>query len=629
MVEQQTSNAPSPPKEVAISLNREGWRLHCGDRSAGPFRYLSQVDEVETAKKLETTPKEVWKAKIRIQSYVQEPRKIERLDEINVEDLTIIPSFDQPLKRIHPAIGLTGDRAYVGVTLPCRVIRNKGSENDSFEEQELPFFVTSLKEVILVHKEVLRKLGLKLACTPAPLPNRWDVKSVQAFISGARVEPVKAYAEVKKAWREYIEFDKPAYYDLLTLWVIGTYFFHIFNSYPYIYFGGTKRAGKTKALTLASALAFNAVFSGNLSTSSMFRLIQNSRCTLLIDETEKLANPERAQDFRGLLLCGYKKGEFVFRAEKTRKDRYKPESFEVYSPKMLANIRGLEDVLEDRCITIIMKRAKNPRILNAEINLNDSVWQKTRNSLYMLYLQHWKEIKEIYDNTGELSAVNELSEHAESVSLLSGREFELWKPIFSLAKFFDQHVKAATSQTTQTTLSSLMLKLALEKAEEKKTENMTETGDCILIETLLDMVNADSYYKVKEIRDETAKHFDEEQKWLNTKWVGRALKRLGFTDKRRVGTGYEYRLTKQGVRDIAERLGIQQSTTIAKEIPETEILIQNLRKFFSKGTEEEFESFIKQHNPNLTDREAATLFNQLVEAGYLARDAEGWWQWTK
>jgi len=115
-------------------------------------------------------------------------------------------------------------------------------------------------------------------------------------------------------------------------------------------------------------------FSGNLSTSSMFRLIQNSRCTLLIDETEKLANPERAQDFRGLLLCGYKKGEFVFRAEKTRKDRYKPESFEVYSPKMLANIRGLEDVLEDRCITIIMKRAKNPRILNAEINLNDPIW---------------------------------------------------------------------------------------------------------------------------------------------------------------------------------------------------------------------------------------------------------------
>jgi len=158
---------------------------------------------------------------------------------------------------------------------------------------------------------------------------------------------------------------------------------------------------------------------------------------------------------------------------------------------------------------------------------------------------------------------------------------------------------------------------------------MTETGDCILIETLLDMVNADSYYKVKEIRDEMAKHFDEEQKWLNTKWVGRALKRLGFTDKRRVGTGYEYRLTKQGVRDVAERLGVQQSTKIAKEIPETETLIQNLRKFFSKGTEEEFESLIKQLNPSLTDREAATLFNQLVEAGHLARDAEGRWQWTR
>jgi uncharacterized protein YukE len=624
----QTGPQENPPREVTVSLNSQGWTLSCGDQSAGPFQYLNQIDEMEAARQLGTTPKEVWKAKIRVYSFSTEPKTIERTDEINLENLTIIPSFNQPLKKIHPAMAITEDRAYVGITLPCTVIQNKNSENNGQKEQELLFLITSLKETILAHKDILRKLDLKLACTPTILPNRWDLKSVQAFLSNENVNPAKVYTAIKEAWKQYIEFDNPAYYDLLTLWIIGTYFFHIFNSYPYIYLGGIKRTGKTKALTLASALAFNAIFSANVSTSSVFRLIQNNRCTLLIDETEKLANAERAQDFRGLLLCGYKKGGVVYRTEKTRKDQYKPEAFEVYSPKMLANIRGLEDVLEDRCITIIMKRAKNPQILNTEINLNDPLWQKIRDNLYMLYLTYWKRIKEIYENASELSVVNELNEHAENISLLSGRELELWKPILILAKFFDNHDGSVPSQTTQTPLSSLMLRLALNKAEEKRTENMTETGDCILVETLLDLVKTDDYYKVKQIRDEMATHFDEEQKWLNTQWVGRSLKRLGFTDKRRVGTGYEYRLTKQAINDIAERLGIQQATTTT-EVSETENLIQNLRKNFTKGTQQEFENLTKQINPNLTDHEATTLFNQLVENGRLARDADGWWQWTK
>jgi hypothetical protein len=53
-----------------------------------------------------------------------------------------------------------------------------------------------------------------------------------------------------------------------------------------------------------------------------------------------------------------------------------------------------------------------------------------------------------------------------------------------------------------------------------------------------------------------AQAFDEEQKWLSSEWVGRALKRLGFTDKRRVGTGCEYKLSAKAIIDLAERLNI-------------------------------------------------------------------------
>ena len=54
--------------------------------------------------------------------------------------------------------------------------------------------------------------------------------------------------------------------------------------------------------------------------------------------------------------------------------------------------------------------------------------------------------------------------------------------------------------------------------------------------------------------------FDEEQKWISTRWIGNALRRLGFKEKRRVGTGYQYKLNKADVEDLAARLGIENGT---------------------------------------------------------------------
>jgi hypothetical protein len=44
--------------------------------------------------------------------------------------------------------------------------------------------------------------------------------------------------------------------------------------------------------------------------------------------------------------------------------------------------------------------------------------------------------------------------------------------------------------------------------------------------------------------------------WLNNEWVGRALRRQGFTEKRRVGKGVEYRLYESAVKEAALRMGL-------------------------------------------------------------------------
>lgn len=485
------------------------------------------------------------------------------MEEIKIGDLIIKPSLNKESKEAHPAIGVVDDVAYVGVWIPCQVI----DKDRNIAHKDLLFLVTDRKEVILANDEELRKRDWKLAYKPVKFQNRWPLQCVQEYLKEANtVDPCQMFYKLVETWKAYVDFQDEREYLYHALWDIGSYLHHFFNAYPYPYIGGVKRCGKTKTLTVHSCLAFNAFFSNNMSTSSIYRLIQNARGTLVIDENEKLSQPDRALEFRSLLLSGYKKGAKVYRVEKNRKEELHPEAFEIYSPKVLANIQGLEDVLEDRCKNVYLKRSRNKDILNRDVDENNPQWSKLRNELYVFYLAYWKEILEIYHALSECSEPSVLVnsaggafENVEGMELLVGRELELWKGIFAIAIFLDKKLHLTKYTNTLHSPSSLtkqMLELAIDGAEQRRIENMTETGEAILLHILLQLVKDDGYLKVKTIRDEMAKQFDEEQKWLSTRWIGNALRRFGFKEKRRVGTGYEYFFSVSEVQDLAKRMEI-------------------------------------------------------------------------
>jgi len=506
---------------------------------------------------------------------------------VQVGEAEIVPLTDT-YTPIHPAIGVANDTAYVGVWLPCRKTfpPKKEGQAPKVKIVNKPYLVTEKGELILANNEILNQRGWILEFTPVEVKTTWE--KVTNFLNGDReVNPVKLLEQILGEYKNYIEFSDEREYLLHALWDIGTYFHILFNSFPYLYVGGIKRCGKSKVLTLHSLITFNAFFSNNMSTSSIYRLIRNTKGTLLIDETEKLSNPEKAQEFRSIILSGYKKGAVVYRVEKTRKETYVPEAFEVYGPKALANIQGLEDVLGDRCIVTIMKRGKDHKVTDREVNTQSEHWSELKHRLHILFLLYWREILEIYEKINELGELSELVNFLEvtvkddRIKYLTARELELWKPLFAIAKFFDMQIEQqrqknnSTSTTFTYTLDSLctlLFSLALDKAEQKHLENMTETGEAILVQVLYKMYEYDGYYKVKDICEEMRKQYDEDQKWLTTKWVGNALRRLGFSDKRRVGTGYEYRITKNEILDIAERLGItsDNEATVSIQKPETE-----------------------------------------------------------
>ena len=523
------------------------------------------------------------------------------------DEFTVTPFFDDPLTEIHPSIGVVDGVAYVGVWVPCRVQDREGR----VKSRDFVYLITDKREKILCTADELAKHHWRLGYKPIHTVNRWALADVQTYLNGQAVNVLDVYDTANAVYREFIEFPDEKSYTLHALWSIGTYFHHLFNTYSYLYVGGVKRTGKTKTLTVHFCLDLNAILSGNMSVSSLYRTIQNQRASLLIDETEKLSNPKRAEEFRNILLSGYKKGAKTYRVGKDSKDRLEPEEFELYSGKVLANISGLEDVLEDRCIVGFQKRSISKAIINREIDIMEPRFSTLRGRLYTLFLTYWREVAAIYAEISKCSELGELCERVNCDSsvlkdgkeYLAGRELELWKPLLTMARFFDDHtpvservkcnpvisvqathteeypsnIKAELTQgsvnrRSQRSLCSLMLDMACTLAGQRHTENMTEVGDDILIACLFNLVSPDhvsQWIKVKMIKEEMSGQFEESQDWLTSKWIGTSLRRLGFSDKRRVGIGYQYNIQYSAVIDLKQRMQVDPPTEPKKSLKKT------------------------------------------------------------
>jgi len=169
------------------------------------------------------------------------------------------------------------------------------------------------------------------------------------------------YNYIVETIKSYIDIDKK-YLPILGCWVIGTYFHECFQSYPYLFINATKGGGKTRTLKLLSFLCKNGNMSVNLTEAVLFRKAKQ-KIAFFIDELERISVKQKA-NLRLLLNSAYKKGIGVERARKDPEtEKYVVDRFEVFTPIAMANIWGLDDVLQDRCITVILERSARKGII--------------------------------------------------------------------------------------------------------------------------------------------------------------------------------------------------------------------------------------------------------------------------
>lgn len=140
---------------------------------------------------------------------------------------------------------------------------------------------------------------------------------------------------------------------LIAVWVLHAWTHDAADISPVLAFvSPEKRCGKSTALTVVHALAPKAELSTNLSTAVMFRLIQQHKPTLLIDEADTFL--EAREEMRGMINGGHNRQlAYVWRCEG---DDHEPKRFNVWAPKVIAMIGNLPDTLEDRALVIPLKR---------------------------------------------------------------------------------------------------------------------------------------------------------------------------------------------------------------------------------------------------------------------------------
>ena len=355
--------------------------------------------------------------------------------------------------------------------------------------------------------------------------DRWSLGSVMKFLSSEEAIVLgkeNIFLDIKEQYEKLVDFgdSEKRWADLLSCWVIGTYFHRMFNSFPYVHLNGHMDSGKSKTLLLTMQLAFNGEMNVNSTPSYITRTIHDNNSSCGIDEAEGLHGGEDAITLVAMYNAGYKKGSYIGKSEGTSKQGWKPKRFDSYSPKMFGSIKNLLPTLSSRVIPVIMTRTSNKEIKNRDVDIYDPTFQEIRDQLYLMMMMSHNEVFEVYKNIKDEEIV--------------GREWELWKPILTIARWIKED------------LYLTLRNLAILTQDQKRVALAEDSTTPKLLEIILGLFKEgedSKFFSNEEISklvlDEYNNPYYEDFRWLAdekrrtiapSRWIGGELRKAGVVE---------------------------------------------------------------------------------------------------
>lgn len=373
-------------------------------------------------------------------------------------------------------------------------------------------------ETIELGENKIKQFGLNYKHSLEINKNFWSNKSIKSWIkSTKKVVKSEVYQKIREIVAYYMDVNDERIYDVVTCWVIATYCYEMFESFGYLYFHALKESGKSKFKKILRLIGFNGQEASSISEASFFRTIENTKGLLAIDEYERMET-DRHKSTDLLLNAGIEKGATVKRVDKVG-DKQVNRDFDVYCPKIICNITGLNPVTQTRCIPIRLSKTASEKG-NRKPKTNDPLWQELRDVCYMLIMDHWEEIEKTKE---------------DYQSSLKNRNEDVWMPVLILAKFFG--------------VEDIVKSYAEINIEENQLEGIENDRTYLILKELLE------YYKISDEKRDY--HLDELVPFLKEKLdfgeknpervVGWHLTSLNIFKKGRDGKGITYLLSKSQI----------------------------------------------------------------------------------
>jgi len=441
---------------------------------------------------------------------------------INEKGKTIeFEPLQDEIKKLRP-LSIYNKVAYVLIYLPARakITQNDKEEEDtvSYSQNNFPYYIDSKKELYLAKNKQLNQ-EFQLPEVGIGEAVRWDILDVLDYIDGNdKVDLTYVFEQLSNQVRSLIELKTNDYLNVFVLWTMGTYFYRIFEYYPYLDFSGSKGSGKTKAQVILLCLCYNARMSHKITGPNWARNVDALNCTILIDEQEDLLEPktEHASNLVNLLNSAFRTDADQSITTPIKELGWGSKTFDIGVPVAIAHITPLNDITEDRAIPMKMIISKDKKILDAEVEQRSIIWRSLRNLLYRLYLDHFKEVDEIRHEPIELENVTARERN------------QIWKPILTLAKLFERHGIAGLQES--------VIRVIAETHQIRTINNQTNNKDIQVLESICDLISNKkvnpitqkaehkNWYQQQELLERINQ--DTDLKYLSSKELGSCLDRL-------------------------------------------------------------------------------------------------------
>jgi hypothetical protein len=348
--------------------------------------------------------------------------------------------------------------------------------------------------------------------------------------------------EVRDFLAQHWATDDERNYDLLTAWVMSTWFRPNLDFTTHLMTMGRTTGGKTRLLRTLSRLGYRTVLSASATPASMFRLIDKYNVSYLVSEYHGLEHDSQ-RELDNIIRAGQKRDESVTRAESSTGGGYEPSTFNPFTHAAVATQYVPDDDIVNRCITI---RSSSPdRAM--PLYFSEDKAADIRNRLLAV---RWR----LQDSEAWEEAFSEAVEYCNERGIMH-RTREKVVSLLTVAILWDQQEQFAP-----------VVDMLVEDDEDAS----ADTEDANVIAAIRNVAN-------QQMRERGAVIGDDEDVWgtlevpyskvlrqynritgedRTRSWLGHIVKRLGFDKERlRDGTVIQDPDLKQKLSDHCEEYG--------------------------------------------------------------------------